>query len=48
MVKGNIKTIFGTFLKPSSGDIKLKHSLNSFSPEPETNRVLNRLATFIS
>jgi len=59
MVNGNMKTIFGVFLiiiyrcniAFSVSDnlplVQLKYSLNSFCSQPETNDVLNRLATSI-
>ena len=57
MVNGNIKTIFGVFLTTKSLQqrvsgslplVHLKYSLNTFCSQPETNHVLNRLATSIS
>jgi len=49
------KTLVGVFLITKSFSVcdslplvHLKYSLNSFCSQPETNDMLNRLATFIS
>jgi len=57
MVNSNIKTIFGVFLNRCNSAfsvsdslplVQLKYSPNSFCSQPETNDVLDRLATSIS
>jgi len=58
MLNDNIKTIFGLFLMTKSLQqrffvsdslplVQLKYSLNTFCSQPETNQVLNKLATSI-